>query len=152
DENNVFEGGFLGLDNIGPIDRSAGLPSGAVLEQSDGTSWMALYCLSLLEMCMRLAAHDSTYEGLATEFFEHFAYISSAIYEQGLWDETDAFFYDVLKVSGGSPVPLRVRSLVGLLPICATLAVRTALLDGMPEFDRRMTWFIENKSQYANRV
>jgi hypothetical protein len=152
DENNVFEGGFLGLDNIGPIDRSATLPSGDVLEQSDGTSWMALYCISLLEICMRLSPHDTTYENLAVEFFEHFAYIGSAIYEQGLWDETDSFFYDVLKVGGRPAVPLRVRSLVGLLPVCATLAARISVFERSPRFERRMRWFMENKPQYADRV
>jgi hypothetical protein len=152
DENNVFEGGFLGLDNIGPIDRSAPLPSGEVLEQSDGTSWMALYCLSLFEMCLRLAVHDATYEDLAVEFFEHFAYIASAIYEQGLWDETDSFFYDVLKVPGSGPLPLRVRSLVGLLPMCATLAAKASLLERVPRFERRMQWFMQNRPQYADRI
>jgi hypothetical protein len=152
DGNNVFEGGFLGLDNIGPIDRSAQLPQGGILEQSDGTSWMAMFCLNLLEMSVRLAVGDPTYSDLATKFFEHFAYIASAMYERGLWDETDSFYYDVLQVPGATAVPLRVRSLVGLLPMCATLAARAEALDDVPEFASRMQWFIDNKPQYADRI
>ena len=107
--NNVFEGGFLGLDNIGPFDRSAAPPVGGRLEQSDGTAWMALYCLSMLDTALRLADHDDTYEDVATKFFEHFAYIATAMRDQGLWDEQDGFFYDVLRIGDGEPLPLRVR-------------------------------------------
>jgi hypothetical protein len=149
---NVFEGGFLGLDNIGPIDRSAPLPQGEVLEQSDGTSWMALYCLTLLEMAIELATNDETYQDLATKFFEHFAYIATAMYEAGLWDDDDGFYYDVLQVSGDSRLPLKVRSMVGLLPLCATTTLGMATLAKMPEFAARMEWFIENKMHFARHV
>jgi hypothetical protein len=148
----VFEGGFLGLDNIGPIDRSAQLPDNGVLEQSDGTSWMALFCLNLLEISVRLAQNDLTYTDLATKFFEHFAYIASAMYERGLWDEKDGFYYDVLRSGDGQRVPLRVRSMVGLLPLCATTAARSSVLDRMTDFAFRFHWFVANKPQYAERV
>jgi hypothetical protein len=152
DGNNVFEGGFLGLDNIGPIDRSAQLPDNGVLEQSDGTSWMALFCLNLLEISIRLAQNDVTYTDLATKFFEHFAYIASAIYGRGLWNDEDGFYYDVLRSGNGQRIPLRVRSMVGLLPLCATTAARSSILDRLPDFDFRFHWFVANKPQYAERV
>jgi len=150
--NNVFEGGFLGLDNIGPIDRSAALPVAALLEQSDGTAWMATYCLNLLEMALVLAEHDPSYEDTATKFFEHFAYIADAMREMGLWDETDGFFYDVLKFADGGQVPLRVRSVVGLLPLCATTTLGQSTLDRLPDFAGRFAWFLENKPQYRGVV
>jgi hypothetical protein len=150
--NNVFEGGFLGLDNIGPIDRSAALPVAARLEQSDGTAWMAMYCLNLLEMALVLAEHDRAYEDTATKFFEHFAYIADAMREMGLWDEVDGFFYDVLKFPDGSQVPLRVRSVVGLLPLCATTTLGEATLDRLPDFADRFDWFVENKPRYRGVV
>ncbi len=134
--NNVFEGGFLGLDNIGPIDRSAPLPAGIHLEQSDGTAWMAMYCLNLWEISLTLAHHDDTYEDLAVKFFEHFALIASAMYDQGLWDEGDGFYYDVLHLGGGELVPLRVRSMVGLLPLAATTTLGKATQERLPEFAR----------------
>jgi hypothetical protein len=149
--NNVFEGGFLGLDNIGPIDRSAALPLVGVLEQSDGTAWMAMYCLNLLEMALVLADHDRVYEDLATKFFEHFALIASAA-QAGLWDPTDGFFYDVLSAADGRRVPLRVRSLVGLLPLCATTILSTDTLQRLPDFAGRVRWFITNLPQYADVV
>ncbi|MGH3962167.1 MAG: MGH1-like glycoside hydrolase domain-containing protein [Pseudonocardiaceae bacterium] len=149
--NNVFEGGFLGLDNIGPIDRSAALPLAGILEQSDGTAWMAMYCLNLLEMALVLAEHDRAYEDLATKFFEHFALIASAAHG-GLWDPTDGFFYDVLSAADGRRIPLRVRSLVGLLPLCATTTLGTATLQRLPDFTARMRWFITHLPQYADVV
>ena len=103
--NNVFEGGFLGLDNIGPIDRSANLPIDGRLEQSDGTAWMAMYCLNLLEMALVLAEHDRTYEDLATKFLEHSTYIANAMDRCGLWSDEDGFHYDVPQVPGSEPVP-----------------------------------------------
>jgi hypothetical protein len=117
--NNVFEGGFLGLDNIGPINRSVQLP-GTRIDQADATAWMGMYCLNLLEIALLLAQHDPAYEDVATKFFEHFAYIAKAIHERGLWDDADGFYYDVLELDDGQRVPLRVRSMVGLLPLCAT--------------------------------
>ena len=133
---NVFEGGFLGLDNIGAFDRSADIPSGGYLAQSDGTAWMAFYCLNMLEIAIVLAEHDSAYEPMATKFFEHFAYIATAAHEQGLWDEEDAFFYDVLVLPDGQRIPLRIRSLVGLLPLIATITLDSATLDRLPSFRR----------------
>ncbi len=150
--NNVFEGGFLGLDNIGPIDRSAMLPVAARLEQSDGTAWMAMYSLNLLEMALVLAEHDASYEDMATKFFEHFAYIADAMRVQGLWDEQDGFFYDVLRFADGTREPMRVRSMVGLLPLCATTTLGRATLERLPDFAGRFAWFLENKPRYRGVV
>jgi hypothetical protein len=150
--NNVFEGGFLGLDNIGPIDRSAQLPVAGLLEQADGTSWMATYCLNMLEIALVLARHDKVYEDLAIKFFEHFAYIGDAVYSQGLWDEDDGFFYDVLRLAGGAAVPLRVRSVVGLLPLCATMTLGSETLAELPYFAEHFNWFLTYKSAYSDVV
>ncbi len=150
--NNVFEGGFLGLDNIGPIDRSAPLPAGIHLEQSDGTAWMAMYCLNLWEISLTLAHRDDTYEDLAVKFFEHFALIASAMYDQGLWDEGDGFYYDVLHLGGGELVPLRVRSMVGLLPLAATTTLGKATQERLPEFARAFRWFLANRPRFADVV
>jgi len=150
--NNVFEGGFLGLDNIGPLDRSATLPVDGVLEQSDGTAWMGMYCLNLLEIAVVLANHDDTYEDLATKFFEHFAYIAAAIHDRGLWDERDGFYYDVLRTADGTRHPLRVRSMVGLLPLCGTTTLGEATLARLPEFAERVAWFVEHKPEFAANV
>ncbi|MFL6239619.1 MAG: MGH1-like glycoside hydrolase domain-containing protein [Actinomycetes bacterium] len=147
--NNVFEGGFLGLDNIGAFDRSAAPPAGGRLEQSDATAWMALYCLSMLEIALRLAGHDATYEDVATKFFEHFTYIATAIRDQGLWDEQDGFFYDVLRLTDTS-LPLRARSMVGLVPLMAVIAVDERVLGQLSNFDTRLRWFLANKGQYAD--
>ena len=146
--NNVFEGGFLGLDNIGPFDRSQ-LPVAGRLEQSDATSWMARYCLDMLEMALTLSMHDDTYVDVATKFFEHFAYISTSIVDQGLWNDEDGFFYDLLHTPGGDAVPLRVRSMVGLLPLCAVLSLNEDVLESLPEFGQRMHWFMHNKSEWC---
>jgi hypothetical protein len=150
--NNVFEGGFLGLDNIGPLDRSAALPVAGKLEQSDGTAWMGMYCLNLLEIAIVLADHDETYEDLATKFFEHFAYISSAIHDRGLWDEGDGFYYDVLRTADGACHPLRVRSIVGLLPLCAAMTLGQSTLARLPGFAGRFGWFLEHKPEFAGNV
>ena len=132
--NNVFEGGFLGLDNIGPIDRSAQLPVAGRLAQADGTAWMAMYCLNLLEIALVLAEHDRVYEDMATKFLEHFAYIATA--SEALWDEEGGFYHDVLHLDGGDRVPLRVRSVVGLLPLAATTTLGPATLERLPDFAR----------------
>jgi len=150
--NNVFEGGFLGLDNIGPIDRSATLPVEGHLEQSDGTAWMAMYCLNLWEISLILAEHDHTYEDLAIKFFEHFAYIAEAVYQQGLWDEGDGFYYDILRLAGEERVPLRVRSVVGLIPLFATTTLGTDTLRRLPGFAGRFSWFLKHKPQYSEVV
>jgi hypothetical protein len=146
--NNVFEGGFLGLDNIGPIDRSAMLPPGVLLEQSDGTAWMATYALNLLEMALVLAEYDRSYEDTATKFFEHFAYIAEAMRVKGLWDDDDGFFYDVLSFDDGTRIPLRARSMVGLLPLCATMTLGTRTLEQLPDFASRFRWFLANRPEY----
>jgi hypothetical protein len=150
DGNNVFSGGFLGLDNIGPIDRSAPLPIDGTLEQSDGTSWMAMYCLDLLEMSLTLARHDPTYEDVATKFFEHFALIAEAMYSRGLWDETDGFYYDVLATTAGQRIPLKVRSMVGLLPLAATTTLGRETLDKLTGFAERTEWFLKHRPDYAD--
>jgi hypothetical protein len=149
---NVFEGGFLGLDNIGPIDRSAPVPVAARLEQSDGTAWMATYALNMLEIALVLAEHDHAYEDLATKFFEHFAYIADAMSDMGLWDEQDGFFYDVLRFADGTTTPLRVRSMVGLLPLCATTTLGTRTLTRLPDFAARLQWFLAHKPRYRGVV
>ena len=147
--NNVFEGGFLGLDNIGPIDRSAQLPLRGHLEQSDGTAWMAKFSLNLLEMALVLAQHDPSYEEMATKFLEHFLYISAAMFDNGLWDDQDGFFYDVLVADDGRRLPLRVRSMVGLLPLAASAILEDQTLDRLPEFTDRMEWFRQHRPHYA---
>ncbi len=150
DGNNIFSGGFLGLDNIGPIDRSAPLPIDGNLEQSDGTSWMAMYCLDLLEMSLTLARHDRAYEDLATKFFEHFALIAEAMHSRGLWNDEDGFYYDVLATPNGQRIPLKVRSMVGLLPLAATTTLGRETLDKLSDFAARTDWFIENRPAYGD--
>jgi hypothetical protein len=149
---NVFEGGFLGLDNIGPIDRSAPLPFEGRLEQSDGTAWMAMYCLDMLEIALVLAEHDSSYESMATKFLEHFAYIATAAKERALWDESDGFFYDVISTPDGQRTPVRVRSLVGLLPIIATTTLGTGTLGRLPTFAADLDWFRAHRPEYAEAL
>jgi Glycosyl hydrolase family 63 C-terminal domain len=144
---NVFEGGFLGLDNIGIFDRSAQLPTGWLLEQSDGSSWMAMYCLNMLKIALQLSSVDATYEDIASKFFEHFLYIAAAVnhYEgSGLWDEEDGFYYDRLRVDGRG-ILLRVRSLVGLVPLFATDTLEIHTIDAHSGFKKRMQWFVDNR-------
>jgi hypothetical protein len=149
---NVFDGGFLGLDNIGPFDRSAALPVAGHLEESDGTAWMAMYCLNLLEVALLLADHDPTYEDIATKFFEHFTYIARAINDQGLWNEEDGFYYDVLHLANGARIPLRGRSMVGLIPLNAVTTLGPQTLERLKDFARRTQWFTENKPEIAEVV
>ena len=145
--NDVFEGGFLGLDNIGPIDRSADLPEGLHLEQSDGTAWMAMYCLNLLTMALTLAEEDPAYEDIASKFFEHFARITVAINARtGLWDKTDGFYYDVLHVEGGESQPLRVRSMVGLSPLYAAAVLDNEVLERFPGFATRRRRYLQYRA------
>ena len=143
--NNVFEGGFLGLDNIGVFDRSSTIPGGGILEQADGTAWMALYCLNMLEMALELSKEESEYEELGYKFYEHFIQIASAmdrigINEDELYDESDGFYYDVLRLPNGHSSRLKVRSLLGLLPIAASLVVSNVEFRRLPHFDRRSRW------------
>jgi hypothetical protein len=123
-----------------------------VLEQSDGTGWMAMYALNLLDMAIRLALHDRAYEDIATKCFEHFAYIAGAAYHQGLWDEEDSFFYDVLRLPDGSRMPLKARSVVGLLPLAATSRLSAGTLSRLPELAARLRWLLANKPEYADVV
>ncbi len=143
---NVFEGGFLGLDNIGVFDRSSAIPGGGHLEQADGTSWMAMYCLNMLEMALEITKHDSSFEPMATKFFEHFALISESLNRigkdwTGAWDEQEGFFYDVLALPNNEYIPLKVRSLVGLTTLFATFTIKKEWIDAAPEFAYRMKWF-----------
>jgi len=157
DGRNIFQGGFLGLDNIGVFDRSAPLPTGGVIEQSDATSWMGMYCLNLLAMALELAKDNSAYEDVASKFFEHFVHICHAMNMFGdtvidLWDDDDGFFYDVLLLPNGEPYPLKVRSMVGLIPLFAVESLNADVLSNMKGFDRRMRWFIENHPELSLHV
>lgn len=152
---NVFEGGFLGLDNIGIFDRSAPLPGEGHLEQADGTSWMAMYCLNMLEMALILCEEDTSYEDVATKFFEHFVYIAESLNRigkdwTGAWDEEEGFFYDILALPGHRYYPLKVRSLVGLSTLFAVLHLPKHMLDRVPDFRRRLDWFIRYRSKLAD--
>jgi hypothetical protein len=150
--NNVFQGGFLGLDNVGVFDRSAPLPTGGHLEQSDGTSWMAMYALDLLAIALELARVEPEYEDVASKFWEHFVHIARAMNTLGLWDEEDGFYYDLLHGPDGRDVPLRVRSLVGLIPLYAAASFRPDLLDRFPAFKRRLEWFIDHRPDLTDGV
>jgi hypothetical protein len=154
---NVFQGGFLGLDNIGVFDRSAPLPTGGHLEQSDGTSWMGMYCLNMLAIALELARTNPAYEDVASKFFEHFVHIAHAMDHRGgeaieLWDEEDGFFYDVLHLPDGRHHSLRVRSLVGLIPLLAVETLEADVVDKLPGFKRRMEWFIRNRPEFREHV
>ena len=151
EENNIFEGGFLGLDNIGPFDRSK-LPVDGVLEQSDGTGWMGFYCLAMLEISIELALHDPIYEEMCSKFAEHYAYIAAAINDRGLWDEQDGFFYDRLRRGDGSALVLRVRSMVGVIPLLASLPVDRATLDRLPRFRRHLEEFTTRRPEYVRAI
>jgi hypothetical protein len=155
--NNVFQGGFLGLDNIGVFDRSAALPTGGHIEQADGTAWMGMFCLNMLTIALELAVHNPVYEDIATKFFEHFLYIAEAmnnIAGEGipLWDHGDEFFYDVLHLPDGRHITLHIRSLVGLIPLCAVTTIEPALLRQLPAFAERLEWFLANRPHLAQLV
>ncbi|HEU4752102.1 MAG TPA: glucosidase, partial [Armatimonadota bacterium] len=154
---NVFQGGFLGMDNIGVFDRSAALPTGGRLDQSDGTSWMAMYTLNLLAIAQELALQDPVYEDVASKFWEHFLYIAHAMNNRGadgisMWDEEDGFYYDVLCLPDGTRHPLKIRSMVGLTPLLAVQTLEPSLVDRMPGFKRRMEWFIANRPDLTASV
>ncbi len=154
---NVFQGGFLGLDNIGVFDRSSKLPTGGYLNQSDGTSWMGMYSLNMLGIALELAKENSSYEDIASKFFEHFLYIADAMNRVGereiaLWDEADGFYYDVLHFPDDKQVSLKVRSLVGLIPLLAVQPVEPEILEQFPGFKRRMEWFVQNRSDLRQNV
>jgi len=154
---NVFQGGFLGLDNIGVFDRNEQLPDGSFLEQSDGTSWMGMYCLNMLTIALELAQDNLDYSDIASKFFEHFVYIAHAMNDMGadgleLWDEQDGFYYDVLHRRDGTHIPLQVRSMVGLIPLFAISILDSTLIDRLPSFKRRMEWFINNWEHTGNHI
>ena len=155
--NNIFEGGFLGLDNIGVFDRSAPLPTGGYIEQADGTSWMAMYSLNMLTISLELALENPVYEDMATKFFEHFLYIADAMTHIGddktqLWDEEDGFFYDVLHLPNGKRVRLKVRSMVGLIPLFAVTTIEPEILNKLPVFKQRLEWFINHRTGLKKNV
>jgi hypothetical protein len=155
--NNVFEGGFLGLDNITVVDRSEKLSGGAVLEQSDGTGWMGFFCLYMMRMALELSTENKAYEGLATKFFQHYIYIGAAMKNMGgrqyqLWDDADGFFYDILRHPNGKFQKFRVRSLVGLIPLFAVEVLRDQELRSHPQFLRDVDWFIRNRSELVGNA
>ena len=161
DGRNVFQGGFLGLDNIGLFDRSAPIPGGAHIDQSDGTSWMAMYCLNMLAIALELSDHEPSYEDVATKFLEHFFNIAHAMNNRpatrnddgiDLWDQQDGFYYDVLHWPSREHSFLRVRSLVGLIPLLAVMTIEPALLDKLPSFKRRFEWFLEHRPDLVKNV
>jgi hypothetical protein len=154
---NVFQGGFLGLDNIGVFDRSAPLPTGGHIEQSDGTSWMGMFCLNMLTIALELAVQNAAYEDIALKFFEHFLFIAEAmnnIAGEGisLWDEQDEFFYDVLHFEHGENIPLRIRSMVGLIPLFAVTTIEPNLLEKVPQFKHHLEWFLEHRPDLSKLV
>ena len=156
--NNIFEGGFLGLDNIGVFDRSAPLPTGGHIEQSDGTSWMAMFCLDMLSISLELACHDRAYEDIAVKFFEHFLMIARAMNNMGgdgipLWDDEDQFFYDVLHLAGRNEgMRLKIRSMVGIIPLFATMTIEPELLERLPEFRLHLEWVLKNRPDWAGLI
>lgn len=154
---NIFQGGFLGLDNIGVFDRSAPLPTGGHLEQSDGTSWMGMYCLNMLAIALELAKEDPAYEDVASKFFEHFVNIAHAMNDMGtegiaLWDNEDGFYYDVLHLPNGDDHFLKIRSMVGLIPLFAVETLEPEIVDRLPGFKRRMQWFIDNHADVPEHI
>jgi hypothetical protein len=157
DGHNIFQGGFLGLDNIGVFDRSAPLPTGGHLEQSDGTSWMGMFCLNMLAMALELAKEDMAYEDVASKFFEHFVYIARAMNDVGtegrsLWDAEDGFYYDLLHLPNGEEHFLKIRSMVGLIPLFAVETLEPEIVDRLPGFKRRMQWFIDNHPDVPEHI
>ncbi|HEX6553419.1 MAG TPA: hypothetical protein VF026_11710 [Ktedonobacteraceae bacterium] len=154
---NVFQGGFLGLDNIGVFDRSAPLPTGGYIEQCDGSSWMGMFCLNMMTIALELALTNPVYEDIALKFFEHFLAIAAAmnnIADEGirLWDKDDEFFYDVLHLPDDSHVPIKIRSLVGLIPLCAVETLEPQLLDALPRFKGHLTWFLTYRPDLTRLV
>eukprot|EP01098_Paradermamoeba_levis_P011135 TRINITY_DN4738_c0_g3_i3.p1 TRINITY_DN4738_c0_g3~~TRINITY_DN4738_c0_g3_i3.p1 ORF type:complete len:442 (-),score=144.86 TRINITY_DN4738_c0_g3_i3:421-1746(-) len=154
--NNVFEGGFLGLDNIGVFDRSSPLPTGGYLQQADATAWMAMFCLNMLSMALEIAQVHPSYEDIATKFLEHFIYIANAIQNfnkgKGLWDEQDGFFFDSISLPNGENVLLKVHSLVGLVPLLAVATIETKLFRTLPKFYERFKWFQKYRPHLVQNV
>jgi hypothetical protein len=155
--NNIFQGGFLGLDNIGVFDRNSTFPDGSRLEQSDGTSWMGMFCLNMLRIALELARENPVYENIATKFFEHFLSIAAAMNNLGgkgigLWDDEDEFYYDVLHTPGGRYLRVRVRSLIGLMPLLAVETIQPADLDALPDFKQRLEWYLVNQPDLCSLI
>jgi hypothetical protein len=151
---NVFMGGFMGLDNVGVFDRSAVLPNGGHIIESDASGWMAVFAMDMLAIAMELAQHDPAYEDIVSKFFDHFLYIAHAINsrEEGLWDAEDEFYYDQAVWPDGTRVPLKARSVVGILPLLAVETLQPQLLERLPNFERRMRWFIDNRPELRDSV
>jgi hypothetical protein len=153
---NVFEGGFLGLDNCGVFDRSAPLPTGGRVEQADGTAWMAFYAQAMLQLSLELALHDRSYIDMALKFFEHFVWIASAMIHIGgqgeMWDDEDGFYYDVLRLPDGRAQRLKARSMVGLLPLCAATVLNEEVMTALPELQQRAGWFVNNRPQLVSNI
>lgn len=154
---NVFQGGFLGLDNIGVFDRSSPLPTGGVLEQADGTSWMGMYCLNMLAIALELASWDPAYEDVASKFWEHFLYIANAMNNIGdeditMWDDKDGFYYDVLRLPDRPAIPMKVRSMVGLIPLFAVETLEPEILNRLRGFKRRLEWFMDHREDLTSQV
>jgi hypothetical protein len=148
--NNIFEGGFLGLDNIGVFNRSFHFPGEIQLEQADGTSWMGTYALDMMDIAVEIALHDRSFEDTATKFFEHFVLIAESLNQHGLWNQEDRFFYDILCVTGAEPVPLRIQSVVGVTPLYAVSTISKKAMDHLTDFKKRVTWF-ENYRKKNNK-
>jgi hypothetical protein len=154
---NIFQGGFLGMDNIGVFDRSTKLPDGGHIDQADGTSWVAMYCLNLMRIAIELSQKKPLYQDLASKFFEHFLYIAKEMINMGgkgigLWDNDDEFYYDVLHTESGKSLQLKLRSMVGLIPLFAVEVLDPEIMKHVPEFEKRLNWFLENKPELANLV
>lgn len=164
-DRNIFQGGFLGLDNIGVFDRNIPLPGGEFLDQADGTSWMAMYCLNLMRIALELATKDPVYQDIATKFFEHFLQIAESMMgmttssatstqhrKKGLWDDQDEFYYDAINFSDDRRMSLKVRSMVGLIPLFAVETIDRKMLDGLPDFQRRLQWLMKHRSDLCDLV
>jgi hypothetical protein len=152
--NHLFSGGFLGLDNIGVFDRSKPLAGGAYIEQADGTAWMAFYCATMLSMALELAKEDATYEDIASKFFEHFVHIADAMNTlggSGLWNESDGFYYDHMRVDG-TTIPMGIRSMVGIIPLFAVEVLEGAAIERLPGFRKRMEWFLQHRPELARHI
>jgi hypothetical protein len=155
--NNIFEGGFLGMDNIGLFDRNTPLPDGSILEQSDSTSWMCMYSLNMMRIALELAQTNPVYQDMATKFFEHFLYIAHAMFAEGeegtgLWDEEDEFYYDAIQKSDGRDMKLKIRSMVGLIPLLAVEVLDEELLSNQKDFAERLHWFLSHRPELASLV
>ncbi len=157
DDRNIFQGGFLGLDNVGIFDCSSPLPTGGHIDQADGTAWMASYALDLMRIALELAYANKVFVDIAVKFFEHFLYIAEAVScedncDTGLWDSEDEFFYDKLRLPDGTSMSMRIRSIVGLIPMFAVHVLKLGVAHGLPGLRDRLHWFLEHRSDLARLV